>query len=144
MRNPVNQTKLNSFNAPVNAVIITHYTKTSATYINAQFNVRKHHTAQIKGQFHDLPNAQTSDLLLKRMYERTSGGAHLMGNLLPALDVYWSSLTNLFTTHTQIIRSLRQSITRHNVKPYIRIQRLTKFTRTVFLFKTKDLIQRLV
>ena len=44
-----------------------------------------------------LPNDQTSDLLLKRLNPRTSGGAHLMGNLAPKELVYSSSSTNLQT-----------------------------------------------
>lgn len=48
-----------------------------------------------KSQAKNVPNDQTSDLLLNLLYLMTSGADHLTGNLEPWELVYWSSSTNL-------------------------------------------------
>lgn len=40
-----------------------------------------------------IPYAQTSDFELNRVNQSTSGGAQRMGNLVPPLEVYSSSMT---------------------------------------------------
>lgn len=47
------------------------------------------------GGYLNIPNDQTSDLLLNLLYLMTSGADHLTGNLEPWELVYWSSSTNL-------------------------------------------------
>jgi hypothetical protein len=49
----------------------------------------------VESNKHHLPNDQTSDLWLYLFSIRTSGADHLTGNLVPALIVYSSSVTNL-------------------------------------------------
>ena len=50
---------------------------------------------RVKCVYPHSPNAHTSDLLLNLVYTNTSGGAHLIGNLLPEELVYSSSITCL-------------------------------------------------
>ena len=58
----------------------------------------------------DLPNAHTSDLLLNFVKSRTSGAAHLTGNLVPSDAVYSSSMTYLETHKSQFSKLPRDKL----------------------------------
>ncbi len=60
-----------------------------------------------------MPYAQTSDFELNRVYQSTSGGAHRMGNLVPPLEVYSSSMTYRVRPREKgapLINSLNQKV----------------------------------
>lgn len=57
------------------------------------------------------PKAQTSDLLLNLLNDKTSGDDHLIGNFEPRLDVYSSSMTALQQEYNNHVHAYKMSCT---------------------------------